>query len=201
MSARRSSSARQVAGIGEHQGLGAGLRLGRAALDQVAGECEGPAGEADQRHAQLRAGQTHGLRQPRRVGGRLERAQPPQVAGGAHRRGDHGADAGTNVDVHTDRLERRHDVREQDRGIDAVTAHRLQRDLGGELRRVRDLQQRRALADGAILRQRTPRLAHEPDGACSTGSPRRARSSGAAKSPGSSSRPRSQASRSARHQP
>ena len=50
------------------------------------------------------------------------------------------------------------------RRVDAVAPHRLQRHLGAELGLVRDLEERVALADRAVLRQRAARLAHEPDG-------------------------------------
>jgi hypothetical protein len=44
-----------------------------------------------------------------------------------------------------------------------VATHRLQRGLGGELGRPRELHQRAAAAQLAVLGQRAAGLAHEPD--------------------------------------
>ena len=55
-----------------------------------------------------------------------------------------------------------HDVREHHGRVDVVAPHRLQRHLGAQLGLVRDLEERVALADRAVLGQRAARLAHEP---------------------------------------
>ena len=149
--------------VAHHQRPRARLVLGGAALDEVAGERERAAREADQRNAQLGAGEAHRLFQPRRVGGGLEWAQPAQIASRPHRLGDHRAHPGPDLDADADRLERGDDVGEEDRRVDAVTADRLQRHLGRQLGRVRDLHQRRLLADRPVLGKRSPGLAHEPD--------------------------------------
>ena len=60
--------------------------------------------------------------------------------------------------------DREHDVREHHGGIDVVTANRLERHLGAELGRACDLEEAVTLANGAVLRQRTAGLAHEPHG-------------------------------------
>ena len=60
--------------------------------------------------------------------------------------------------------ERRRDVGEQDRGVDAEPAHRLESDLGAQRRVAGDLDERGVLADRPELRQRAAGLAHEPDG-------------------------------------
>ena len=74
-----------------------------------------------------------------------------------------GPTPGDDVEVHADGLERQHDVGEEDRGVDAVPAHRLQGDLDDELGVHARLEHPDALADLAVLRQRAPGLAHEPD--------------------------------------
>src|SRR5439155_1493284 len=61
------------------------------------------------------------------------------------------------------RLERQQDVGEQDGGVDGEAADRLKRDLGGEVRRVAQLEQRVLLAQGAVLGEVAARLAHEPN--------------------------------------
>ena len=73
-------------------------------------------------------------------------------------------DAFDELDVDAHAEHRRHDVREEHGGVDAVPPHGLQRDLGAQLRRARDFEERVALADRAVLGQRTPGLAHEPHG-------------------------------------
>ena len=93
----------------------------------------------------------------------LQRPEPVEVGRGPDRLGDHRPDPGHDVEVDADRLERHDDVAEQDRRVHAVPAHRLQGDLGDELRRPAGLEHRDALAEPAVLRQRPARLAHEPD--------------------------------------
>ena len=63
----------------------------------------------------------------------------------------------------THRLERQQDVREEDGGVDPE-AHRLQRHLHGELRRLAQLEQRVLLAHLPVLGHVAPGLAHEPYG-------------------------------------
>ena len=71
----------------------------------------------------------HGLRDIRDVVGR-QLGQAIEVGAGADRLGHHRADAGDDVEVDTDGGERHDDVGEEDRGVDAVPAHRLEGDLG-----------------------------------------------------------------------
>ena len=81
-----------------------------------------------------------------------------------HRRIDHGADAFDELHVDAHREDRGHDVREHHGRVDAVPPHRLQRHLRAELGLARDLPERVALAERAVLRQRPAGLPHEPDG-------------------------------------
>ena len=105
--------------------------------------------------------QPHRLGDVRDVVGR-EVAQLGEVGARADRPGDDRADAGDDVEVDADRRERHHDVGEEDRGVDAVPAHRLQGDLGDEVGAAARLEHPDALADRAVLRQRPAGLAHEP---------------------------------------
>ena len=122
-------------GLAVHQRLGAGVVLARAALDEVAGQRERRAGEADERRrAELADERAHRLGDVRDVVGR-QRGQPVEVGGGAERLRDDRSGARHDVEVDADRLERHDDVGEEDRRVDAVAAHRLQRDLGDEVGR------------------------------------------------------------------
>ena len=67
-----------------------------------------------------------------------------------------------HLDAHAE--DWRHDVREEDGGIDAVAAHRLQRHLRAQLSRARDLEEAVALPQRPVFRQRSTRLPHEPHG-------------------------------------
>ena len=73
----------------------------------------------------------HRLGDERDVAG-LEVGDRLDVGQGPHRRGDDRADAGHDVEVDADRLERQHDVGEEDGRVDAVAADRLERDLGDQ---------------------------------------------------------------------
>ena len=61
------------------------------------------------------------------------------------------------------RVQRHHDVAEQDGRVHPVPAHRLQGDLAGQLRGQAGLQHAGVGAQRAVLRQRAAGLAHEPD--------------------------------------
>ena len=70
-----------------------------------------------------------------------------------------------DVEGHAEPRERRRDVGEQDRRVDAEAADRLEGDLGAQRRVAGDLEQRCARSRiGPVLGQRAPGLAHEPDG-------------------------------------
>ncbi len=68
------------------------------------------------------------------------------------------------LDLDAERLERRHDVAEDDGRVERKTAQRLQRDLRGDLGRARHLQERRALFNREILGEIASGLAHDPNG-------------------------------------
>ena len=88
------------------------------------------------------------------------------VVGGADRGVHDGADAGLDAHADAGEAQRHHDVGEEDGGVDAVAAHRLEGDLGGEGRVEAGVEHGRAgaLAQGPVLGQGAARLSHEPDG-------------------------------------
>ena len=155
--------ARPCLGLPVHQPLGLDEVAGRPTLHEVAGERERRPGEADQGNRRLGTDQPDRLEQRCDGGLRLEGAERGHVVGRANRPLDDRADALANVEIHAQSGERRGDIREQDRRVHAQAADRLERDLGAQGRVPRDLQQRGSLPDPAVLGQRTPGLAHEPD--------------------------------------
>ena len=82
-----------------------------------------------------------------------------------------GPDAGPDLDAEADRVQREDDVREQDRGVDAVPADGLHRDLGGDRGVVAELEQASGAAQRAVLGQRAAGLPHEPHGRALDGLP------------------------------
>ena len=137
-----------------HQGPGLVVVTGRAAFDQVGRQRERGSGEADQRGGPELADQGRdGLGDVGDVT-RLQRAQLLQVRGAPHRAVQDRADTGLDVDADAHRLQRDHDVAEQDGRVDRVAAHRLQGDLGDQVRPGTRLQHGDARPDRPVLRQR-----------------------------------------------
>ena len=151
--------------LGVHHPLHVQELAARLALDQVAGDGERAAAEADHRlvGAQLAAHDRDRLEDERHRLLRLGDGQPLDVGARADRLLDHRADVLDQLDVDAHPEQRQHDVGEHHGRVDVVAAHRLQRHLGAELGLVADLEERVRLADLAVLRQRAARLAHEPD--------------------------------------
>ena len=154
-----SSSACQTSGSRVHQRLDRRELARRLAFDEVAGDRERPAAEADDGllGRELGAHDANRLEQRRERLVGLGHAQPLDVGQRADRLGDHRADALDELDVEPHAEHRGHDVREHHGRVDAVAAHGLQRHLGAELGRVRDLPERVLLADRAVLGQRPAR--------------------------------------------
>ncbi len=73
-----------------------------------------------------------------------------------------GPTPGDDLETDADGRDGHDDVGEEDRGVDAVTPHRLQRDLGGELGIADRLEDAGRPAQPSVLGQRPARLAHEP---------------------------------------
>ena len=82
------------------------------------------------------------------------------------RSGSHGngAGAGCDVDAESDSVRRHHDVAVQHGGVDAIAAHRLQRDLGGQIGLLEGIQDRPLATHCPVLREAAAGLAHEPHG-------------------------------------
>ncbi len=149
-----------------------------ATRDEVRGERERGAGEADQRRRAVADLGEARDRLAHALAHRLERGVEPcgverhdavDVLGSADGVGHHRPDA--RLDLHVDAREpqRHHDVAEEDGGVDAVPAHGLQRDLARELRLEARVEHVAVGAVGAaaqlaVLGQRATGLAHEPDG-------------------------------------
>src|SRR6266545_3243501 len=148
-----------------HEGLGLRKRAARAALDRVARQSEGGAGESDERHV----GRQRAARQPNRLQNvpelrvDVERGETFDIGGVADRTVDVRSLSRLEAQTETQRLEREQDVGEYDRRIDAETLDRLERDLGGELGTATEIEDGMALTELAVLRHVAPRLPHEPD--------------------------------------
>ena len=120
--------------------------VGRAAPgDHVGRHRPGRAGEADQRHLrrQRRAHGAHRLVDRRqRLVHRLGGPQPREIRGRRHRR-EPRALALDEDELRAQRVRHQQDVGEEDGRVEAVAADRLQRHLGGELRRVAEVEEAR----------------------------------------------------------
>ena len=92
--------------------------------------------------------------------------QPGDVVGSAHRVVDDGAHPRLDPHRQAGQAQRHHDVGEEDGGVHPMAAHGLERDLGRELGGEAGVEhvEPGALAQGPVLRQAPPRLAHEPHG-------------------------------------
>ena len=114
--------------VAEHERLGLRVGARRPALDEVAGDGERRAGEADQRHVrrQLAGEDAHRLEHVGRVGLGLERAQAVEVGGARNGSVDDRAGARGDVDAEADGGDRHDDVGVEDGGVDAVAADRLE---------------------------------------------------------------------------
>ena len=87
----------------------------------------------------------------------LERAQAVEVGRGAQRRARRPARCRGDVDAEADGVGRHDDVAVQHGGVDAVAAHRLQRDLGGQVGLLDGVEDRALAADGPVLGQAAAR--------------------------------------------
>src|SRR5271165_2717174 len=75
----------------------------------------------------------------------------------------HRPDARLDVNADAYRAQRDHDVAEDDGRVDVIPTHRLQRDLGDQVRDRARVQHPGPSAQRAVLGQRAPRLTHVPD--------------------------------------
>ena len=161
-SARRSSSRCHNAGSPYISDFVRGIGARGSPFDEVARDGERRAREPDQRHVELTGQDLHGLEHVRDVELGLERTQPREIGLGPERLLGDGPGAGSDVDPEPDRGDRHDDVAVEDRRIDAVATHRLERDLGGELGLADRVEDASLAADRAVLGKRATGLAHEP---------------------------------------
>src|SRR5439155_2962496 len=117
-----------------HESLGRGEVPRWTAFDEIAGEGEWRAREADDSRASAEL-TLHLADRLQREGhlGRVERPQRGDVGGRADRPVDDRPDLGLDPHADTHRLEGQHDVGEEDGRVDAQFADRYQRDLGAKV--------------------------------------------------------------------
>ncbi len=137
----------------------------RPALDEVAGDRERRAAEADERPLGLELGphEPHRLEDRRRPLLRLGDPEPLDLLCRIDPLFHHRPDALDELHVDAHPEDGRHDVGEEDGGVDAVPAHRLQRHLRAELGGSGNLEEAVLLSQRAVLGQRAAGLPHEPD--------------------------------------
>src|SRR5262249_46038747 len=135
-----------------------------APLDHVGGEGEGGAGESDGGDAVVEggAGAADG---PGEKAGALDGVRHHElvdVGGGAEGRREVGTLV-AELQLHAHALDGDEDVGEDDGGIDPEAPDGLDGDLGGQVGRLAEGEELHLLPDGAVLREVSPRLAHDPD--------------------------------------
>ncbi len=130
-------------GLAVHERLGADEVAAPSTFDEVAGNRERGAAEADERTLRLElvAHEAHGFEDRRRPLLGVHDPQPLDRGGRVDPLLHHRPDALDELDVDTHAEDRGHDVGEEHGGVDAVPAHRLQRHLGAELRRPGDVEE------------------------------------------------------------
>ena len=148
--------------LGEHERLDLVECARGTALDQVAGQREWRAGEADDGNGRLGDHLANRGDDLRRSLLPIRHSQPVDVARAVDWMCNHRTHVLDELEVDAHAVQRQHDVGEHHRRIDSEPAHRLQSHLGAELRLGHDFGQRPALAHLAVLGQRTTRLAHQP---------------------------------------
>ena len=154
-------------GLREHERLRLREVLRRAALDRVARERERRSREADHGHVallQLAPDDADRLERARHRLLRRRRAEHVDVAARRDRVADTRPVALHEVEVEAHPDERREDVREDDRRVEAERVDRQQGHLRRELRRADDLEHRVLLPDRAVRGLVAAGLPEEPDG-------------------------------------
>src|SRR5258705_296336 len=148
-----------------HEAFGFGECATGSALDGVARERERRACKTDQRHVprELATRQSDRLHHISELGVHVERRQSLDIGGIANGPIDVRPFSSLKTQAQPQRLEGQQDVGEYDRGIDAETRDGLQRDLGGELGIMAQIEDGMALPELAVLRHVPTRLPHEPD--------------------------------------
>jgi hypothetical protein len=131
---------------------------------EVARQREGRASEPDQGHVELVHEFSDRLEDEWDAGFGLQRLQSVDVRDRSDGLADDGPHPGRDLEFDPHRLEGHDDVGEEDRGVDAQAANRLERRLRSELRGPADLQDVVRRAQLPVLGQAATRLSHEPDG-------------------------------------
>ena len=93
---------------------------------------------------------------------RLEHPQPLHVGRRPDRIEDRRPLALYEIEIEPERSEGQQEIGEEDGGVDLDDIHRLERHRDGELRLAANLDQREALAQGAVIRHVASGLTHEP---------------------------------------
>ena len=116
--------------VGEHHRLGVRVVARGSAFDEIRGDGEGRAGEADQRAIELSHELSYRFEYVGRVGLGIERPKTGEVVLMTEWPFDFGTHARCDGEPETDGVGRHDDVGVEDRSVDVVATDRLQRDLG-----------------------------------------------------------------------
>ena len=155
--------------LGMHQRLGALVILRRPAFNEVASQGKRRADETDESLlvGELAQNDLNALADLGHVD--VENRQVGHVLLGAHWGIHDGAATGDDLYAHARCLERDNDIAEENGAINIVAAHRLQGNLRQQLWHETGIQHADSLANLAVFRQGTTRLAHKPDGRAGRG--------------------------------
>ncbi len=153
-------------GVAVHERFGVRVVGRRPTFDRVRGQRERRAAEPDERNSavELAADEADRLQHVRERLAWFEHVQALDVSRRPHGTLDRGTLAFDEVEGQAHGLEREQQVGEENRGVNLDGADRLQRDLGGQLRRAAELEQGAPLAQHAVLGHVPAGLSHEPDG-------------------------------------
>ncbi len=145
-----------------HEGAGPQVVFRGTPLHEIGREGERGTGESEERdHAEFGHRTSNPFGDcPEGIG--FEGAEGRDIRRGANRSAEHGTATGHDVHVDAGELERYDDVAEEDARVDAVPAHRLERDRTRELW-VEAGEHARTDAKFTIFGQRAAGLTHEPD--------------------------------------
>ena len=156
-------------GVGPHQRLGVVPGLRAAALHEVAGQGEGRAGEAQDRHAGPLVGQLDRPQGRRQIPDGVEVREPLDVGAGAHGVGELRPVALAEDQLPAHGLQGQQDVAEDDPGVEAKAIQRLEGDLAAQVCVGAQLQEGDLRPELAVDRHVPSGLAHEPGGRAGDG--------------------------------
>ena len=149
-----------------HQRLRARERARVAALDCVRRERERRARKADERHAsgELALHRPYGIEHIAERFARIEAPHAAEVVLRLQGMLDGRSLAPDKVEPHPHRLERQQQIRKQNGRVNVDPPNRLEGHLGREIGGTAEVEERVALAQGAVLAHIAAGLAHEPHG-------------------------------------